>query len=76
MLPYDEGELKIELFKMMLSNWQINFNSAGLDIMDDAYTLQCLVHFMTVQEATFNASGAQLLCHQLIIVQPIRVEDM
>jgi hypothetical protein len=54
-LPYDKGALKIELFKMMLSNWQINFNNAGLDIMDDAYTLQRLVHFMTVQEATFNA---------------------
>jgi hypothetical protein len=40
---------------MMLSDWQINFNNVGLDIMDDAYTLQCLVHFMTVQEATFNA---------------------
>jgi hypothetical protein len=55
MLPYDKGALKIELFKMMLSDWQINFNTAGLDIMDDAYMLQRLVHFMTVQEATFNA---------------------
>jgi hypothetical protein len=54
-LPYDEGALKIELFKMMLSDWQINFNNAGLDITDDADTLQCLVHFMTVQEAIFNA---------------------
>jgi hypothetical protein len=40
---------------MMLSNWKINVNNAGLDITDDAYTLQCLVHFMTVQEAMFNA---------------------
>jgi hypothetical protein len=40
---------------MMLSDWQINFNNTGLDIMDDAYTLQRLVRFMTVQEATFNA---------------------
>jgi hypothetical protein len=55
MLPYDKGAFKIELFKMMLPNWQINFNNVGLDIMDDAYTLQCLVHFMTVQEAMFNA---------------------
>jgi hypothetical protein len=54
-LPYEEGALKIELFKMMLSNWQINFNNAGLDIMDNAYALQRLVRFMTVQEATFNA---------------------
>jgi hypothetical protein len=54
-LPYDEGALKIELFKMMLSDWQINLNNTGLDIMDDAYMLQCLVRFMTVQEATFNA---------------------
>jgi hypothetical protein len=54
-LPYNEGALKIKLFTMMLSNWQINFNNAGLDITDDAYTLQCLVRFMTVQEATFNA---------------------
>jgi hypothetical protein len=55
-LPYDKGALKIELFKMMLSNWQINFNNTGLAIMDDAYTLQQrLVRFMTVQEATFNA---------------------
>jgi hypothetical protein len=44
-LPYDEGALKIELFKMMLSDWQINFNNTGLDIMDDTYTLQCLVQF-------------------------------
>jgi hypothetical protein len=55
MLPYKEGALKIELFKMMLFNWQINFNNAGLNIMDDTYMLQRLVHFMTVQEATFNA---------------------
>jgi hypothetical protein len=56
MLPYDKGALKIELFKMMLSNWQINFNNVGLGITDDAYTLfQRLVHFMTVQEAKFNA---------------------
>jgi hypothetical protein len=55
MLPYDKGALKIKLFKMMLSNWQINFNNASLDIMDDAYMLQHLVHFMTVQEMTFNA---------------------
>jgi hypothetical protein len=54
-LPYDKGALKIEIFKMMMSDWQINFNNAGLDIMDNAYMLQCLVHFMTVQEATFNA---------------------
>jgi hypothetical protein len=54
-LPYDKGALKIKLFKMMLSNWQINFNNVGIDIMHDAYTLQCLVHFMTVQEAMFNA---------------------
>jgi hypothetical protein len=54
-LPYNEGALKIELFKMMLSDWQINFNNAGLNITDDAHTLQCLVRFMTVQEATFNA---------------------
>jgi hypothetical protein len=53
-LPYNEGVLKIELFKMMLSNWQINVNNVGLNITDDAYTLQRLVHFMTVQEATFN----------------------
>jgi hypothetical protein len=55
MLPYDKGALKIELLMMMLYDWQINFNNAGLDIMDDAYTLQCLVHFMTGQEVTFNA---------------------
>jgi hypothetical protein len=55
MLPYDKGALKIKLFKMMLSNWQINFNSVGLDITDDAYMLQRLVRFMTIQEATFNA---------------------
>jgi hypothetical protein len=56
MLPYDKGALKIKLFKMMmLSDWQINFNNAGLNITDDAYTLQRLVRFMTVQEATFNA---------------------
>jgi hypothetical protein len=56
MLPYDEGALKIELFKMMLSDWQINFNkNVGLNITDDAYMLQRLVRFMTVQEATFNA---------------------
>jgi hypothetical protein len=55
MLPYDEGALKIKLFKMMLSDWQINFNNAGLNITDDAYTLQRLVSFMTVQEAMFNA---------------------
>jgi hypothetical protein len=54
-LPYDKGALKIELFKMMLSNWQINVNTAGLNITDDSYMLQCLVRFMTVQEATFNA---------------------
>jgi hypothetical protein len=42
MLPYNKGALKIELFKMMLSDWQINFNNAGLNIRDDAYTLQCL----------------------------------
>jgi hypothetical protein len=42
-LPYDEGAFKIELFKMMLSDWQINFNNAGLDIMDDAYMLQRLL---------------------------------
>jgi hypothetical protein len=41
---------------MMLSDWQINFNNTGLNITDDAYTLQRLVHFfMTVQEAMFNA---------------------
>jgi hypothetical protein len=55
MLPYNKGVLKIELFKMMLSDWLINFNNVGLNIRDDAYTLQCLVRFMTVQEATFNA---------------------
>jgi hypothetical protein len=55
MLLYDKGALKIELFKMMLSDWQINFSNTGLNITDDAYTLQRLVHFMTVQEATFNA---------------------
>jgi hypothetical protein len=56
MLLYDEGALKIKLFKMMLSDWQINFNNAGLDIMDNVYMLQCfLVRFMTVQEAMFNA---------------------
>jgi hypothetical protein len=55
MLPYNKGALKIKLFKMMLSNWQINLNNAGLDITDDTYTLQRLVHFMTVQEVTFNA---------------------
>jgi hypothetical protein len=55
MLLYDEGALKIELFKMMLFDWQINFNNAGLDITNDAYMLQRLVRFMTVQEATFNA---------------------
>jgi hypothetical protein len=54
-LPYDKGVLKIELFKMMLNDWQINFNTTGLDITDDAYMLQRLVRFMTVQEATFNA---------------------
>jgi hypothetical protein len=54
-LPYNEGALKIELFKMMLSNWHINFNNTGLNITDDAYMLQRLMHFMTVQEATFNA---------------------
>jgi hypothetical protein len=27
----------------------------GLNITDDAYMLQCLVRFMTVQQATFNA---------------------
>jgi hypothetical protein len=37
-LLYDEGALKIELFKMMLSNWQINFNNTGLNIMDNACT--------------------------------------
>jgi hypothetical protein len=47
-LPYNKGVLKIELFKMMVSNWQINFNNAGLDITDDAYTLQRLVRFMTI----------------------------
>jgi hypothetical protein len=35
MLPYDKGVLKIKLFKMMLSDWQINFNNTGLDITDD-----------------------------------------
>jgi hypothetical protein len=35
MLPYDKGVLKIKLFKMMLSDWQINFNNAGLDTMDN-----------------------------------------
>jgi hypothetical protein len=55
MLPYDKGALKIQLFKMMLSDWQINFNNVGLNITDNAYTLQHLVHFMTVQEAMFNA---------------------
>jgi hypothetical protein len=58
-LPYDEGALKIELFKMMLSDWQINFNNTGLNIADDAHTLQCLVHFMTVQEVT---PGMQAEC--------------
>jgi hypothetical protein len=55
MLPYNKGALKIKLFKMMLSDWQINFNNAGLNITDDAYTLQRLAHFTTVQEAMFNA---------------------
>jgi predicted amino acid-binding ACT domain protein len=78
MLPYDKGALtvKIELFKMMLSDWQINFNNVGLDITDNTYTLQCLVHFMTVQEVpSRNASGARL-CRQLVTVQPIQVEDV
>jgi hypothetical protein len=74
-LPYNKGALKIELFKMMLSDWQINFNHAGLDIMDDTYMLQCLVHFMTVQEATFNAIQERKH-HQLVTVQPVQVEDM
>jgi hypothetical protein len=55
MLPYNKGALKIKLFKMMLSNWQFNYNKAGLNITDNAYMLQRLVRFMTVQEASFNA---------------------
>jgi hypothetical protein len=55
MLPYDKGALKIKLFKMMLSDWQINFSNTGLDITDNAYMLQHLVRFMTVQEGTFIA---------------------
>jgi hypothetical protein len=47
-LLYGKGALKIKLFKMMLTDWQINFNNMGLEITDDAYTLQCLVRFMTV----------------------------
>jgi hypothetical protein len=77
-LPYDKGVLKIELFKMMLSDWQINFNNAGLDIMDNAYTLQRLVCFMTVQEATFNAiqERKQSTTTSPVTVQPVWVEDV
>jgi hypothetical protein len=77
MLLYIEGALKIELFKMMLSNWQINFNTAGIDIMDNAYTLQRLVCFMTVQEATFNAiqECKQSTTTLPVAVQPVWVED-
>jgi hypothetical protein len=61
MLPYVERVLKIELLKMMLSDWQINFNNTGLNITDDAYTLQCLVHFMTVATTSTRKDPKTLL---------------
>jgi hypothetical protein len=57
MPPYDKRALKIEFFKMMPSDWQISFNNAGLDITDDAYTLQRLVRFMTVYIASSSQSS-------------------
>jgi uncharacterized membrane protein YgcG len=53
--PYEDDDLKVIFFKMMLSDWQLSFLQGGNDITDDAYTFQHLVRFMAIQETSYNA---------------------
>ena len=39
----------------MLDDWQFSFATTAMEINDNTITFQHVIHFMTIQETTFNA---------------------
>ena len=51
---YDATEKKLVLFRLMRDNWKTNFEAAGHQITDNAYTWEMLVAYMGAQEKGEN----------------------
>jgi hypothetical protein len=53
--PYDDEQLKVVFYKMMLSDWQVSFLKSGRELTDPALSFLDLVRYMTIAETTYNA---------------------
>ena len=58
-VPYNENDLKLLFYPMMLAEWKQRFAETALEINDDAVTFQRVIRYMTIQETAFNVKNSK-----------------
>jgi len=51
----DDNALKLGFYRLMLNDWQLNFDAAGHQIDSNTYTIDMLVDYMEQQRLHYNA---------------------